>query len=295
MSIKKITNPIRYAGGKTRAIKHIEPFINTNKLVSPFIGGGSLEIYFANKGVKVIGYDIFDILVNYWNIQLNNPNELYKILLNLKPTKEVYKDVKNILKKWEKSQNLFSQLKTDYYKEDSIKLTDVEGAAYYWFNHNLSYGPMYMGWPSSVYLKKEKYQKMIENIRDFKCPNLNIKLGSFEQSIPNHNNDFLYLDPPYYLKKDDDNKMFKGLYPNPNFDIHHTEFNHELLRDLLHKHNGSFVLSYNNCETIREWYKDYELFYPEWSYSFGSGETRIGKNKINNDPKKSHEILIVKR
>ena len=89
--------------------------------------------------------------------------------------------------------------------------------------------------------------------------------------------------------------MFKGLYPNNNWPVHHNSFDHELLRDLLHNHKGSFILSYNNCETIRELYKDFELYYPEWNYSFGNGEIRIGKNKVNNDPKKSHEILIVKR
>ena len=35
--------PIRYAGGKSRAIKHITPFVkDEDKIVSPFIGGGSL-------------------------------------------------------------------------------------------------------------------------------------------------------------------------------------------------------------------------------------------------------------
>jgi DNA adenine methylase len=83
-----------------------------------------------------------------------------------------------------------------------------------------------------------------------------------------------------------------------NIPVHHNGFDHEKLRDLLHNHNGGFVLSYNNCETIREYYKDFELFYPEWSYSMGNGETRIGKNReemgITNS-KESHEILIVKR
>ena len=32
-------------------------------------------------------------------------------------------------------------------------------------------------------------------------------------------------------------------------------------------------------DTIRKYYKDFELFYPKWSYSMGNGETRIGKNR----------------
>jgi DNA adenine methylase len=107
------------------------------------------------------------------------------------------------------------------------------------------------------------------------------------------------LDPPYFLEKDSDNKMHKGMYPMKNIDVHHSGFDHELLRDLLLNHNGDFVLSYNNCETIREYYKDFEFYFPEWNYSMSNGEKRIGKNRIelNNSEivKKSHEILIVKR
>jgi DNA adenine methylase len=105
---------------------------------------------------------------------------------------------------------------------------------------------------------------------------------------------FYTLDPPYYLQKDKDNKMFKGIYPNANIDVHHSGFDHELLRDLLHSHKGKFVLSYNDCETIREYYKGFHFEFPEWHYSYALGETRIGKNKESNEPKKSHEILIIK-
>ena len=56
--------------------------------------------------------------------------------------------------------------------------------------------------------------------------------------------DFLFLDPPYYLGED--SKMFKGMYPNCNFAIHHNNFDHELMRDLLKKHKGGFFIT-NNC------------------------------------------------
>ena len=41
---------LRYAGGKTKAIKHITPFIKDyDKIISPFLGGGSLEVYWSDK------------------------------------------------------------------------------------------------------------------------------------------------------------------------------------------------------------------------------------------------------
>src|SRR3989344_5161619 len=75
--------PIRYAGGKSLAVGLIVERIpnNVNKVVAPFLGGGSVEVAIAKElNIPVIGYDIFDILIDYWNVQLNNPEGLYKKL-----------------------------------------------------------------------------------------------------------------------------------------------------------------------------------------------------------------------
>jgi DNA adenine methylase len=291
--------PIRYAGGKSRAIKIISPYLdNETKIVSPFMGGGSLEVNWANKGIEVIGYDLFDALVNFWNVLLNNREEFVEKLKTISPTPQEYNRIKEILMKWENTQEMLKGWKTDHYKRDEvIMLDDVTAAAYYYFNHNTSYGPGYLGWGSSVYLKQNKWDTMVKNIDKFIIPTLSVKQGSFEEVLPNHTEDTLYLDPPYYLEKDKDNKMFTGIYPMRNIPIHHNGFDHEKLRDLLKEHKGKFVLSYNNCETIREYYKDFEQVFPTWNYSMGNGETRIGKNReeagITNS-KDSHEILIIK-
>jgi DNA adenine methylase len=292
--------PIRYAGGKSRAIKHISPYIpDVNKIVSPFIGGGSFEVYLASMGKEVIGYDLFDVLVNFWDVLLNNKDELVGKLKEISPTSEEYNRIKEILMKWDNTQEMLKDWKTDHYKRDEvIELDKITAAAYYYFNHNTSYGPGYLGWGSSVYLTEKKWNDMIDKISKFELPTLSVNQGSFEDVIPKHNDDFLYLDPPYYLEKDVDNKMFTGIYPMRNIPIHHDGFNHELLRDLLKQHKGGFVLSYNNCETIREYYKEFELYYPSWNYSMGNGEKRIGKNRVEagiTNSKDSHEILIVKR
>ena len=295
--------PIRYAGGKSRAYDFISSYIpfwpRPKRIISPFFGGGSLEVRWASElGIEVQGYDVFNVLVNYWKHQINNPKGLYNILKGLEPTKEQYDEIKDILLHWDKVQELFKNWKTDHYDRTSKPLDDELGAAYYWFNHNLSYGPMFLGWFSSIYLKKDSlYENSINRVRDFSVSNLSVDCGSFEDTITAHDNDFLYLDPPYFMESkegDDDNKMFKAIYPNSNFPVHHTHFDHEKLRDLLHSHNGPFILSYNDCEWVRENYKAFKFKFPKWAYSYGQGETRIGKNKDNNDPKESHEILIIK-
>jgi DNA adenine methylase len=292
---------IRYAGGKTRAVNKITPFVEPyEKIVSPFIGGGSLEVHWAcNLDKKVIGYDVFNMLVNFWSHLLCTPDKLADKLSEITPTKEEYKRVKELLMCLPETQDMLKDWNTDYYKRDEvIDVDDLTKSAWYYFNHNTSYGPGYLGWGSSVYLQQDKWDKMVQKIRDFKCDNLSVYQLPFDESIRKHKKDFLYLDPPYYLEKDSDNKMHSGLYPMKNIDVHHSGFDHELLRDLLLEHEGDFVLSYNNCETIREYYKDFEQYFPEWSYSLGNGETKIGKNRKDgngDNVKESHEILIVKR
>lgn len=276
--------PIRYAGGKSLAVGLIVELIpdNIKKLVSPFLGGGSVEVAVA-KGLElpVVAYDIFDILMNYWEVQLKNPEELYKRLSKFEPTREEFKRVKDRLKKhW----------------KDGQKLNKTDLAAYYFFNSNTSYGPHFLGWPSNVYLQEKRYLKMLERIRNFRAETMQVGCDIFENVIPRYRDDFLYCDPPYYL--DGDSKTFVGMYPHRNFPIHHNGFKHELLRDLLKVHKGGFILSYNDCSTIRDWYKDFDMIAPSWQYTFSQGDTRIGENRLKNNNghyvKKSHELLIWK-
>jgi len=274
--------PIRYAGGKSLAVGFIVELLpdKLERLVSPFLGGGSVEVACAVElNLPVVAYDIFDILMNYWHIQLSAPEELYHRLLQFEPDRKEFKIVKERLKKHWDGKEL---------------LNDLDLAAYFYFNHNTSYGPHFLGWPSSVYLQQKRYQRMLEKVRSFRIDNMQVGCASFEDIIPNYKNDFLYCDPPYYL--DGDSKTFVGMYPHRNFPIHHIGFKHDKLRDFLMRHKGGFILSYNDCSTIRDWYKDFDMINPSWQYTFSQGDTRIGENRLKNNNgsyiKKSHELLI---
>jgi len=276
-------SPLRYAGGKSWAVGYVIEKLpdNINRLISPFFGAGSIEIAVAKElGIDVLGFDIFDILINYWQVQIKNPFKLYQELLKLKPDKETYNKVKTILKEhW----------------EGKRKLSSLKLATYYYFNHNLSYGPGFLGWMSSVYTNEKTYHNLIKRVKDFNVQNIKIECCLFEKVIPEFKNDFLYCDPPYYLGKD--STLFKGLYPQRNFPIHHNNFNHKLLRDLLLNHRGGFILSYNDSPTIRNWYNDFVIIELQSHYTMGQGETRIGinrKRENRNHIKKTNELLIIK-
>ena len=290
---------LRYSGGKSRAIKkigHVADDFDT--VISPFIGGGSLEVHWAAQGKKVIGGDIFFALTNWWEHLLSNPEGLADEMRKINPTSEDYNRVKEELIKWDYTQEMLKDWKTDHYKRDGLRLDLLTAAAYYYFNHQCSYGPAYLGWASKVYLNESKWNGMVETTKNFKLPTLEVLCREFQTMFEDHPGDFFYLDPPYYLGEDRDNKMFKGIYPMRNIPVHHDGFDHGLLSDLIRAHDArgsKFALSYNDCSLIRELYKGFNFEYPEWHYSMGQGEKRIGKNRIKNGSdhtKKSHEILI---
>ena len=278
-------SPLRYAGGKSLAVGLIVEKIpyNIQKIVSPFLGGASVEIACAKElGLEVVAYDIFDLLANYWQVQQNQPEELAKKLRQWKPTKEKYTEVKETLKK--------------HWKKEETKQNKVELAALYWFNHNLSYGPGFLGWMSKIYENEIRYHRLLQRIENFNAGNFSVACASFEKILSQHRKDFLYLDPPYFLTGD--SKMFRGIYPQRNFPVHHKDFDHRQLKDLLLEHKGGFILSYNDCSAIRDWYKDFEIVPVKWQYTLGQGETRIGENRESskaNHIKQSHEILIIQQ
>ena len=279
-----VGSPLRYAGGKSLAVGYVVERIpqDINRIVSPFIGGGSVEIACANElGLDVVAYDLFDILCTYWQVQLTNPKALTARLSEWAPAQETYREVKERLR--------------SHWKGEGALGDPVEVAAHYWFNHNLSYGPGFLGWMSRIYKDPVRYERLLGRVKSFKCPSLQVHQGTFEKTIPPHQGDFLYCDPPYYL--DGDSRMFRGIYPQRNFPVHHNRFDHAALRDLLGQHRGGFILSYNDCSAIRAMYAGYPIVEVGWQYTLGQGETRIGKNRTENGAnhhvKRSHEILII--
>jgi DNA adenine methylase len=81
----------------------------------------------------------------------------------------------------------------------------------------------------------------------------------------------IFLDPPYYLEK------ASTLYGN-NGDMHDTFDHYKLYKCLLTKKN--WLMTYNNCDYIKNLYKDFIIIETSWSY---------GMNKS----KKSSEIVII--
>lgn len=282
-------SPLRYPGGKTKAVGLITQYLPDSlpkKILSPFIGGASLEIAWANNldVDEVIGCDIFHPLTNFWQVILDDPNGLADELEKFELGDKNYRKYKGILKAW-------------YDDPINNKLTDIEAASHYYYNMQLSYGPMFLGWTSPGKPTTQiEYNRILKRIREFSCPKLKIEKISFEESLNKYPEHFVYADPPYLLGYD--SEVFKPIYPNQQGE-NHKGFDHELFRDLMINRNTEWIISYNNCGTIRDWFKDFEQEYPEWQYSYQQGETRskdgdgISQRGTKDSRKTGKEILII--
>ena len=77
-------SPLRYPGGKTRAVKKLDEIVNSefdikqfDTVISPFFGGGSFEFYLQNKyGFTICANDNFIPLYNFWSTCKNNKDKL---------------------------------------------------------------------------------------------------------------------------------------------------------------------------------------------------------------------------
>ena len=121
--------------------------------------------------------------------------------------------------------------------------------------------------------KKRFTYSSINKITNLNLNNFNIYNYDFTQFINNYYNlkDLLFLDPPYYLDK------ASKLYGN-NGDMHEY-FDHQKLYNILCD-KSNWIMTYNNCEYIKQLYKQFIIIETNWSY---------GMNKS----KKSSEIVII--
>ncbi len=240
---------LRYPGGKSRAVKSIYSCIPKEEkvLCSPFLGGASIELACTTR-MEVYGSDIFEPLVTFWDVLLHNKEELAS-------TVEKYYPLSS--KKFYNLQKIYAGL-TD----------EVEAAAvFYVLNRSSFSGTTASGGMSPDHPRFTL--SAIERLRNFEVNNFHVECADYRDVIPKHENDFLYLDPPYLNGQ--------ALYGDRGDT--HKGFDHRALAELLNKRDR-WVMSYNDCKEIRKLYLNNNILSVEWIYG-------MSKNKHSN------EVLIL--
>ena len=242
-------SPLRYTGGKTRAIKTLKNFLpsDTKSIVSPFIGGGSFELSCAESGIKVFGYDTFLPLVDFWFYLIHDP----KLLAD--KIQEYFNIDKAELRTWGKK--LWSE-------QDPLMR-----AVMFFILNRTTYG----GTTVNGGLYADIYQRftpsIINRVRESKIVNLEVRFLDFRQSLLLHD-ELAYLDPPYVGQD--------RLYAYSK--ISNQEFPHKELAEILKNREG-WILSYNDNSMIRELYSGFEIIEPSWKYGI-SNESKQSKELL---------------
>ena len=264
-SIINNISPLRYPGGKTRACKIIDNILleyfditNFDTIISPFFGGGSFEFYLQNKyRFKLIVNDKFIPLYNFWK--------------QVKINKTILCDELRKIKSVSKEQFIAYRTTIMNLNDDILQ----QSIQYFIINRCSFSGSTLSGGFSQEASNKRFTLSSINKIEELDFTNIEIYNDDFYEFINNFNisSSLMFLDPPYYLE----NKS--KLYGN-NGDLH-QDFNHELLFDLLNT-KKNWIITYNNCEYIRNLYKDFIIIDVNWSYSM-------------NTSKSSSEIIIISK
>lgn len=258
---KVLYSPIIYPGGKRWLFKQLIALIpaETQEMVSPFFGGGAIELNLALRGVRVHAYDVCPYLVNFWWYWLKSPTSIER-------------HAKVVLATY--TRDALRAIKTNF------DVTGFHGAVLYYVCNRLAFGgqslkhshikvyeivngrfvyPIYKSQTCrrSVFPHSASYQA-------FPSVTLTVGQADFKESLLKHPDIFAYLDPPYVERED-----FYGL----------AAFDHLGLSERL-KMRSNWILSYNDHRFVCDLYKGYKRL------TLKSRNFKTGK-------KTSSEVIIV--
>ena len=150
---------LRYPGGKTRAIPIILPHLEKQEattLISPFFGGGSIEIAWASKSTarKVKGSDLYFPLATFWQKTLHAPQEVAQSVEEEHPI----------------SKERFNAIKEHIQNNDVDE--DQLAAFFYVINRSSFSGSTMSGGMSPGH--KRFTPSSIQRLREFHAPNIEV-------------------------------------------------------------------------------------------------------------------------
>lgn len=142
-----------------------------------------------------------------------------------------------------------------FYRETKVEGDELESAIRYFYVMCLCHLGKFTGGFSLI--PKDSYantfENKIETIKNIhkRIKNIMILNKSYEKVITANNTEdtLIYLDPPY----DSSETYYSKLAGEFN------ESHHIVLRDLLRKHKGTFMLSYENSDLIRDLYSEFNF------------------------------------
>ena len=273
--MKSLKTPLRYPGGKSRACKKLAPhFPDLNKYTEyrePFLGGGSVAIYITQRypNLDVWVNDLYEPLTNFWKQLRDNSDEIKRQLQELKQRNPDPVSAKS----------LFLDSK-DYLSKDpgGCDLT-ARAVAFYIVNKcsfsGLSESSSFSAQASDSNFSSRGIEKLPfygQLIKKWKITN-----KSYEQLLPERDDIFTYLDPPY--------EIGSNLYGRKG--NMHNGFNHDNFATICDRFTSPQLISYNSSQLIRERFQNWKAAEFELTYTMRS----VGE--YMKDQKERKELILM--
>lgn len=260
-----IKSPLRYPGGKSRAIKIISELIPTFKeFREPFVGGGSIFIHQQqlNPKAKFWINDLYNPLYLFWSESKKNLDLLIETIWKFR-------------KKFPNGKKLFF-----YLKENNKKFSDIEkAAAFFIFNRITFSGTSDSGGFSEAAFKGRFTDSSIDRVKEI-APILNhtkISNSDFQGVLEaSGENVFIYLDPPYY-------SATKSALYGKNGNLH-KGFDHIRFAEVMKNCKHNYLITYDDSEYIRELFAFANIF--SWDLKYGM------RNVTNGSDQNGKELFI---
>lgn len=231
-----IKSPLRYPGGKSKAINQIAEYLpeSFSEFREPFVGGGSVFIYLRQKfpHIKIWINDLNRELFLFWKFAKSDIAQLVKEIRHIK--------VKNTDGKL-----LFAELTS----VDVNNLSDLERAVRFFVLNRITFS----GTVESGGFSQEAFHKRftdssierLEKLENILSKNVQITNLDYSHLLKSEGEDvFLFLDPPYF-------SATKSKLYGKDGDLH-TSFEHQRFAELLQQCHHRWLITYDDSPEIRE-------------------------------------------
>lgn len=257
-----IKSPLRYPGGKSRAIDLISTIVpEFDEFREPFLGGGSLYVYLKQKypNKKFWINDLYFELFKFWEYTQKDVDSL-------------------IIKIYEwKSQYVIGKELHRYLLDHLEQFDDLErAAAFFIFNRITFSGTTLSGGFSEGAYKGRFTETSIQRLKSLgeKLDNTLITNLDYENLLNEEGeNVFIFLDPPYY-------SATKSALYGKNGNLH-KGFDHIRFAENVKSCKHKWLITYDDSEYIRDLYAFANII--PWDLTYGMRNVAIGSNQVGKE------------
>ncbi|AFY74133.1 site-specific DNA methylase [Synechococcus sp. PCC 7502] len=246
-----IKSPLRYPGGKSKAIDQILPHIplNINDYREPFVGGGSVFI--------AVNQFLHTRIKHYWINDLNY--DLYCLWLYARDDiKNLKSAISEIKQKYTDGRELFN-----YYTQPELSLNEFDRAVRFFVLNRITFsGTVDSGGYSQQAFEKRFTDSSIDRLEQLSPCLINAKITNFDYEklvLRAGTGVFLFLDPPYLSATKSRLYGKRGSL--------HLDFDHERFAANMRKCEHRWLITYDDDPEIRKLFTFAKVI--EWKLQYG--------------------------